>query len=78
MMFHNFHGDQSEPMLTKLVIAYPKGTFTSMTQANSKLYPLFLLNRPVHAAHFSSLRERMLKEENHLNYKALKDDLISL
>jgi hypothetical protein len=52
MMFHNFHGEQSElsflqfilesaPMLTKLVIVYPKGTFTSMTEANSKLKPLF-------------------------------------
>ncbi|KAK1661725.1 hypothetical protein QYE76_049884 [Lolium multiflorum] len=52
MMFHNFHGDQSElsflqfilenaPMLTKLVIVYPKRTFTSVTEANSKLEPLF-------------------------------------
>jgi hypothetical protein len=52
MMFHNFHGYQSElsflqfilenaPMLTKLVIVYPKRTFTSVTEANSKLEPLF-------------------------------------
>ncbi|KAM0883358.1 hypothetical protein ACQ4PT_031674 [Festuca glaucescens] len=52
MIFHNFHGDQSElsflhfilenaPMLTKLVIVYPKRTFTSVTEANSKLEPLF-------------------------------------
>ncbi|KAK1661722.1 hypothetical protein QYE76_049881 [Lolium multiflorum] len=52
MIFRNFHGDQSElsflqfilesaPMLTKLVIVYPKRTFTSMTEANSKLEPLF-------------------------------------
>jgi hypothetical protein len=52
MIFHNFHGDQSElsflqfilenaPMLTKLVIVYPKRTFKSMTEANSKLEPLF-------------------------------------
>ncbi|KAM0870428.1 hypothetical protein ACQ4PT_040011 [Festuca glaucescens] len=52
MIFRNFHGDQSElsflqfileraPMLTKLVIVYPKRTFKSMTEANSKLEPLF-------------------------------------
>uniref|UniRef100_A0ACD5VDQ6 Uncharacterized protein n=1 Tax=Avena sativa TaxID=4498 RepID=A0ACD5VDQ6_AVESA len=52
MLFHNFHGDQSElsflqfflesaPMLTKLAIVYPKGTFSSMTKAKSKLEPLF-------------------------------------
>uniref|UniRef100_A0ACD5VF09 Uncharacterized protein n=1 Tax=Avena sativa TaxID=4498 RepID=A0ACD5VF09_AVESA len=55
LIFHNFHGDQSElsflqfflesaPMLAKLAIVYPKGTFTSMTEANSKLEPLFAAN----------------------------------
>uniref|UniRef100_A0ACD5TRR8 Uncharacterized protein n=1 Tax=Avena sativa TaxID=4498 RepID=A0ACD5TRR8_AVESA len=52
MIFHNFHGDRSElsflqfflesaPMLMRLAIVYPKGTFTSMTEAKSKLGPLF-------------------------------------
>ncbi|CAM0879685.1 unnamed protein product [Alopecurus aequalis] len=52
MIFHNFHGDRSElsflkyflesvQMLTKLVILFPKGTFTSLAEANSKLEPLF-------------------------------------
>ena len=52
MIFHNFHGDRSElsflkfflesaQMLTKLVILYPKGTFRSMTEAKSKLEPLY-------------------------------------
>uniref|UniRef100_A0ACD5VNX4 Uncharacterized protein n=1 Tax=Avena sativa TaxID=4498 RepID=A0ACD5VNX4_AVESA len=56
MIFHNFHGYRSElsflhfflesaPMLTRLAIVYPKGAFTSMTEAKSKLEPLLATKR---------------------------------
>jgi hypothetical protein len=52
MVFRNFRGDQGElcflkffleraQMLTKLVIVYGKGCFTSMTEADSVVKPLF-------------------------------------
>jgi hypothetical protein len=52
MVFYGFRGERGElsflkyflesaPMLTKLVIVYNKRSFTSLTEANSKVQPLF-------------------------------------
>jgi hypothetical protein len=72
MVFRNFRGDQGElcflkffleraQMLTKLVIVYGKGCFTSMTEADSVVKPLFNQNGPVTVVHCCSLKVHLLK-----------------